>query len=148
MPTISSASVRLTTTATDTVAPSTISAPLLLLLPRRALLTSWSRFGRPAAPMETLSGTTAAPSVPLVQDEDARARNDSHRWLGPTPGSAVLAGEEVGALDVGHGFGECRVAEASFHLLGGEVLDVCLDPPQVAQRVAHAPDTVAEEQMG
>src|SRR5713101_9253382 len=54
MPTISSASVRLTTTATDTVAPSTISAPLLLLLPRRALLTSWSRFGRPAAPMENL----------------------------------------------------------------------------------------------
>src|ERR1700730_7888263 len=33
MPTISSASVRLATTATDTVAPSTISTPLLLLLP-------------------------------------------------------------------------------------------------------------------
>src|ERR1700730_2842291 len=97
---------------------------------------------------ETLVRDYAAPPVPLVRDEDARARKDSHRWLGATPGSAVLAGEEVGALDVGHGFGECRVAEPSFHLLGGEVLDVCLDPPQVAQRVAHAPDTVAEEQVG
>jgi hypothetical protein len=33
MPAINSASVRLATTATDTVAPSTISTPLLLLLP-------------------------------------------------------------------------------------------------------------------
>jgi hypothetical protein len=33
MPAISSASVRLATTATDTVAPSTIATPLLLVLP-------------------------------------------------------------------------------------------------------------------
>src|SRR6266567_1918176 len=56
--------------------------------------------------------------------------------------------EEVGALDVFHGLGECRVAEALFHLQGGEVLDVGLDPPQVAQRVADAADAVAEEQVG
>ncbi len=45
-------------------------------------------------------------------------------------------------------FGEGRVAEALFHLLGGEVLDAGLDPPQVAQRVADAADAVAEEQVG
>jgi hypothetical protein len=42
MPTISSASVRLATTATDTVAPSTISPPLLLFLPGGPPLAAWS----------------------------------------------------------------------------------------------------------
>jgi hypothetical protein len=67
---------------------------------------------------------------------------------GSLAGLSGPAREEVGALDVFHGFGECRVAEASFHFLGAEVLDAGLDPPQVAQRIADTADAIAEEQVG
>src|SRR6266545_1383907 len=78
MPTISSASVRLATTATDTVAPSTISTPLLLLLPVGRYWHHGRTLGGPSHPWKTSAGTSRRfrppPRVLLLQDEEARAR--------------------------------------------------------------------------
>src|SRR6266498_3206043 len=74
MPTISSASVRLATTATDTVAPSTISTPLLLLLPVGRYWHHGRTLGGPSHPWkprpEPVGGSaTVRPPGPWPLDE-------------------------------------------------------------------------------
>jgi hypothetical protein len=71
MPTISSASVRLATTATDTVAPPTSSTPLLLFRPEDR---SWQH-GRTWTARRTVEHlgrnrqpVPATPLMPLLQD--------------------------------------------------------------------------------
>src|SRR6266566_6471825 len=77
MPTISSASMRLVTTATDTVAPSTISTPLLLLLPHGRYWHHGRTLGGSSHPWRTLAGRLVAPVQPwpgplqLVGDGEA-----------------------------------------------------------------------------
>src|ERR671910_2905323 len=99
MPAISSASVRLATTATDTVAPSTIATPLLLVLP---LGRSWQH-GRTLAgpwhPWKTLAGTSRRflrrfamqesvwlvdrPSMGLFVSPRRAESCRTHDWAGP-----------------------------------------------------------------
>jgi hypothetical protein len=65
------------TIATDTVAPSTSSTPLLLLLPVGRYWHHGRTLGGPSHPWKTSAGTSggsAAPLVLLLQGEKARAR--------------------------------------------------------------------------
>src|SRR5215217_7264757 len=108
MPTISSASVRLATTATDTVAPSTIATPLLLFRPGGR---SWQH-GRTldgpshrGTPRPEPVGGSAALLMLLLQDEEARARvwhatapsNPAHNYgtYGVDPLWTLLANSRV-----------------------------------------------------
>jgi len=49
----------------------------------------------------------------------------------------LSAWEELGACDVIHRRSKRRVAGTSLPLLGADVLDMGLDPPEVAERIRH-----------
>src|SRR5829696_694872 len=112
MPTINSASVRLATTATDTVAPSTIATPLLLVLPvcdswhhRRTSAGPshpWGRLGRGPGMREGVGVLAAAGA------SHHRERSDESEAGEGGPGRRVFLGDagpdpkaSRGALDAG-----------------------------------------------
>src|SRR6185437_3005984 len=74
MPTISSASVRLATTATDTVAPSMISTPLVLCPWAATGITT--SLGSPAVPMDTWPRPVGGP--PRQSDGDEVGGSSPH----------------------------------------------------------------------
>src|SRR5215207_7103913 len=55
--------------------------------------------------------------------------------------------KELGALNVVHGIEPLFLCSAPFHLLETDILDSCLDPPEVTEGIAHAPNTITPEQV-
>src|SRR5919198_757599 len=75
---------------------------------------------------------------PFISDEIGRPRVVLRR----------LGAREIGALHVGHRLDVLRQRGAALHLLRRELLDPGLKPVNVAQRVAHAADAIAEGERG
>ena len=75
-----------------------------------------------------------------------------HRTAGCEPATSLSVASAAklaveGLLDSLHGVEVLLLCSAFLHLLGIQVLQACLNPPEVALRVPHAPDPITEEEV-